>query len=201
MKEPKLYRILRPLLTFLFKIFFRPNIIGKENIPKEGKIILAGNHTNILDCLLLLSSTKRTIHFLAKYELTKGPLGIIFKNLGIIPVNRQAKHNTKAFQNAINYLNNNKIIGIFPESTINREKKEPTLPFKTGAVRMAYQTNSQIIPFAITGKYNIFKTNLTIIFEKPHTIKTENYKQETDKLRKQINTMIIERRSANGRNK
>jgi len=89
MKQPILYRIVRPIITILFKIFFHPTIIGKENIPENKKIILAGNHTNILDSLLLISSTKRTIHFLAKYELTKGPLGFIFKNMGIIPVNRK----------------------------------------------------------------------------------------------------------------
>ena len=78
--EPILYRITRPIITSLFKIIYRPEIIGKENIPKEGKIVLAGNHTNNFDCLLLISSTKRTIHFLAKDELVKGAKKIIFKN-------------------------------------------------------------------------------------------------------------------------
>lgn len=194
MKQPILYRIVRPIITILFKIFFHPTIIGKENIPENKKIILAGNHTNILDSLLLISSTKRTIHFLAKYELTKGPLGFIFKNMGIIPVNRKAAHNNNAFEAAVTYLNNNQTIGIFPESTINREKKDITLPFKKGAVRMAKETNSPIIPFSIIGKYNIFGKGITIVFEKPYTIETDNYINETDKLREKINTMIIERR-------
>ncbi len=194
MKEPLLYRVTRPIITILFHIFFHPHIIGKENIPKEEKIILAGNHTNILDSILLISSTKRTVHFLAKIELLKSPFGFIFKNMGIIPVNRKAKHNTAAFDEAITYLNNDQVIGIFPESTINRENKEPTLPFKKGAVRMAYQTKSKIIPFSITGKYNILGKGITITFEKPYIITNEDYTTETDKLRKKINTMIIERR-------
>lgn len=194
MKQPILYRIVRPIITILFNIFFHPHIIGKENIPQKEKIILAGNHTNILDCLLLISTTKRTVHFLAKAELTKGPLGFIFKNMGIIPVDRKAKQNQEAYNEAINFLNHNEVIGIFPESTINREKNEPTIAFKKGAVRMAYQTKSQIIPFSITGKYNILGKGITIVFEKPYTVKTDNYQKETDKLRNQINTMIIERR-------
>jgi len=194
MKEPLLYRIVRPVLTLLFKLFFHPHIIGKENIPKDKKIILAGNHTNILDPILLISSTHRTVHFLAKIELIKGPFGFIFKNMGIIPVNRKAKENEKAYNEAINFLNNNNVIGIFPEGTINRTKTEVTIPFKKGAVRMAYQTNCQIIPFAITGKYRIFGKSITITFEKPYKIKTDNYPKENDKLREKINTMIIERR-------
>ena len=72
MKEPLFYRIVRPIVTFLMKLVFRPNYIGLENIPKSGRIILAGNHTSKLDPLLLMSSTNRCIHFLAKIELFKG---------------------------------------------------------------------------------------------------------------------------------
>ena len=38
------------------------------------------------------------------------------------------------------------------------------LKFKKGAVKMSSDTDSPIIPFVITGKYNIFKNNLTIKF-------------------------------------
>ncbi len=71
-KDPRFYKMVRPIVTFLFKFLYRPQIIGKEYIPKEGRIIIAGNHTNNLDCILLISSTKRCIHFLAKDELYKG---------------------------------------------------------------------------------------------------------------------------------
>ena len=77
--EPILYRITRPIINILFKIFFRPTYIGLENIPDKGSVVLAGNHTNNLDCILLITSTKRTIHFLAKDELLKGGKKIIFK--------------------------------------------------------------------------------------------------------------------------
>ena len=85
------YKIIRPIITFLFKILYHPKIIGVENIPTTGAVILAGNHTNLFDCLLLISSTKRNIHFLAKKELWQGPKKIIFSNLGLIPVNRKTK--------------------------------------------------------------------------------------------------------------
>ena len=73
LKEPILYRIVRPIITFLFYILFRPKIIGREYIPKSGRVVLAGNHKNNLDCILLISSTNRVIHFLAKDELLKEP--------------------------------------------------------------------------------------------------------------------------------
>lgn len=193
MKEPRLYRIVRPILTFLFKLLFHPHIINKENIPLKGRIVLAGNHTNILDCILLMACTKRTVHFLAKDELVKGPLGFIFKHLGIIPVDRKGK-NKSALPKAINALNEDKMIGIFPEGTINRTKDQVTIPFKSGAVRMAFNTKSKIIPFSIIGKYHIFGKGITIVFDKPYDIKTNDIDKENQNLQNKISTMIIERR-------
>lgn len=44
MKVSWLYRFLRPIFTFLMRLLFRPVYIGLENIPKEGRVVLAGNH-------------------------------------------------------------------------------------------------------------------------------------------------------------
>ena len=52
MKNSRLYIIVRPIVSFLFRLVFQPKIIGKEKIPKEGRIVLAGNHTHNLDCIL-----------------------------------------------------------------------------------------------------------------------------------------------------
>ena len=192
MKEPLFYRSIRPIVTFLMKIVFRPTYIGLENIPKSGKIILAGNHTNNFDSPLLLSCTKRVIHFLAKEELTKGILGPGFKAMGIIPVNRSI-HDKNALHNAINTLKEDKVIGIFPEGTINKTK-DIIMPFKIGAVKMASETDTQIIPFTITGKYKAFKKNITIEFYKPMNIKSDNLTKENEHLMKFISKKLEEKR-------
>jgi len=187
-KDVLLYKIIRPIITPLFKIIFTPKIIGIENIPKNEKIILAGNHTSILDCLLLISCNKRNIHFLAKNELFKGPKKIIFSNMGLIPVDR-SKKNPNALKEAYEYLNNNKVIGIFPEGTT--EKGRGLLPFKIGAVKMAKQTNSEIVPFIITGKYKLFSKNLQIKFLNPIKIESD-LKIENEKLRNLIKSNLEE---------
>ena len=181
-----LYKVLRPIITILFKFVYKPTIIGKENIKNKGRIILAGNHTNNLDCALLISSTKRNIHFLAKSELFRGIKKVLFSNMGLIPVNRNKKDH-KSLEMAYKYLNNNKVIGIFPEGTIG---KKGILPFKMGAVKMAYETNSTIIPFAITGEYKMFSNNLKIEFGKPLEIKNSNLEKENEKLRNKIVKMV-----------
>lgn len=172
-------KIIRPIITVLFKTLYTPKIIGTENIHLNDGIVLAGNHTSYFDCLLLISSVKRNIHFLAKDELWKGPKKIIFSNLGLVPVNRRKKDG-KSLEIAKKYLENDKVIGIFPEGTIG---KNGLLPFKIGAVKMAYDTNSKIVPFSITGKYRLFSRDLKIVFHEPINIVGSDLEKENEKLR------------------
>ena len=166
-KDTKLYSFFRPIVFFLMKIFFRIQIINNNNIPNEGKVVLAGNHTSVLDAFLVMSTTKRHIHFLAKKELFSGLTGIVINRMGLIPVDRQAKEKKDVLINATNYLNNNKIIGIFPEGTTEKDKYPNLLPFKKGAVRLSYETNTKIIPFKIIGNYKLFRKSVKIIIGKP----------------------------------
>ena len=182
MKEPILYRFLIPL-NKIFMILYMPTYINKSNIPKKGKIILAGNHTSKLDPLLLMSSTNRCIHFLGKIELFKGTKKIFFKNVGIIPVDRKRK-NPEAISLANKYLQDNKVIGIFPESTINKTK-EIIIPFKYGAVKMAKETDSEIVPFAISKKYKFLKRSVIISFGKPYKV-TGNIEEDNKILEKKV---------------
>ncbi len=187
MREPLFYRMARPLISFLFRIGFRPTILGREHIPKEGSIIFAGNHTNNFDCLLLISSTKRTIHFLAKDSLMKGFKKYIFKGMGIIPVDRSRK-NPESVAQALSYLHQGGTIGIFPEGTINRTE-EVTMPFKFGAVKMSRDAGVPIVPFVITGKYRWFHRSIQIEFLKPMMV-VQDLEIENEKLRRQISQKL-----------
>lgn len=183
MKDVILYRITRPLIKVFMKIFFRPTYIGIEFLPTDNNFILAGNHTSYLDPLLLISSTDKTIHFLAKDSLLRGIKGILFKNMGIIPVNRKI-HDKNALKTAEAELLNKKVIGIFPEGTINKTE-DITIPFKIGAVKMAQDTDTLLVPFTITGKYKIFRKSVVIEFYKPYKI-NDNLTSENTKLREFI---------------
>lgn len=194
MQTSWLYRILRPLIWILMKIVFRPKYIGLENIPKEGRVVLAGNHTSFFDCVLIISTTKRTVHFLAKDSLMKGFKKVLFGNMGIIPVNR-AIHDKNALQAAIDALNNEEVIGIFPEGTINRTE-DIIMPFKMGAVKMSSATKANIVPFTITGGYKVFgKQRPTIEFYKPIKATHKDLNKDNEKLMNIISKELEEKRN------
>lgn len=165
MKEPTFYRLMRRPLAACFKAIYKPTITGKRYIPENGRVILAGNHTNYFDCILVGCATKRCVHYLAKDELMKGPLKFIFKGFGIIPVNRRTKDKA-ALSTAEEFLNDEKVIGIFPEGTINRTD-DIIMPFKFGAVKMSNDTQTPIVPFVITGAYKPFSRSVKIKFLPP----------------------------------
>ena len=187
MKESKLYRLVRPIIKIFTNLVFKPQYIGLENIKLDKGFILAGNHTNNFDCLLLISSTKRSVHFLAKDELWKGFKKIIFANMGLIPVNRRKKdHN--AIVLALKYLKEDCVVGIFPEGTT--EKGRGLLPFKIGSVKIASDASVPIVPFAIIGEYKPFKKGLVIIFDKPYKIKSNDLTKENEILKNKVKKLI-----------
>ena len=187
MKDPIFYKITRPILAIFIKLY-RPTIIGKEFIPKEGRVILAGNHTSYLDPLLVAYGTKRCVHYFAKDSLYKGIKKPIFKGLGIIPVNRKIKDKNSLYK-GIDVLNNDLVVGIFPEGTINKTD-DIVMNFKFGAVKMAYETNSKIVPFSITHKYKFLKKSVKIEYGKPYNVSSD-LEKENDILMKKVKTMII----------
>ncbi len=195
MKEPFFYRfIARPIVRVFIKLWYHPTVVGLENVPKKGRIVLAGNHTNDMDSVMMVGIVPyRVLHFLAKDSLLKGAKKLIFKGMGIIPVNRSI-HDKNALNNAINALNEDKSIAIFPEGTINRTE-DIIMPFKIGAVKMASETNSEIVPFIITGEYRFRSKDLKIEFLKPIKIpKKEDLTEYNEKLMKIVSKKLEESR-------
>ena len=70
-----LYRLGRPLARFCFGTFGRMEVIGKENVPPRGPVILACNHLAFTDPPLLVAAIPRPLHFLGKRELFANPIG------------------------------------------------------------------------------------------------------------------------------
>ena len=187
------YKIFSPIVSILFFIIFLPKVKGKENIPKRKGAILAGNHKSNFDCFMVILSTKRCVHFLAKSELFKLRFfNWFFINSGLIPVYRNGK-DKKALESAIELLKSHKLVGVFPEGRLNKASKKSVLPFKIGAVKMAKETGCPIVPFTIKGKYIPFAHSIEIVFQKPYFVTDDNLENENKKLERKVCSKLNEK--------
>jgi len=190
LKKNYLYGFLRPFLSTLFKLWYHPTIIGKENIPKDGRLIIAGNHIHIFDPILVGSSMKRRMYSLAKKELFSSGFGFFFRAVGCIPIDRKSK-NEEARRISEECLNDENVLYIAPEGTRNKTDKI-LLDFKYGAVSLAKKTNTKIVPYAVTGDYKFRSKNLKIVFSEPLDFSNETIQKSNEILYDKVKTMILE---------
>ena len=185
------YSLLTAIMRVLFRLYYNPKIINKEVIPKEGPILIVGNHKHIYDQCLTIMATKRVIHYMAKKEYFDGKMAWFFKLVGCIPVDRSIKdHN--ATEKALKVLNSGGAIGLFPEGTRNKTKDVFLLPFKFGTVSMAKKTNATIIPFGLTGDYKFRSKNLTIRYGTPFKVGDMDLEDANKKLYEEVERLMRE---------
>ncbi len=182
------YKVFKPILSPIFKLYYNPRIENKEYLQQDGPIVVVGNHKHIMDQCLVIIATKRIIHYMAKKEYFDGKMAWFFKATGCISVNRSI-HDSNAKNKALEVLESGGAIGLFPEGTRNKTKAK-LLPFKYGAVSMAKKTNATIIPFGIVGDYKFRSKNLKIKFGKPFKVGEMSLEEANAKLEKIVLELI-----------
>ena len=183
-------RVFRTILGPIYRLYYNPRIINKEVIPKDGPILIVGNHKHVMDQCSVIISTKRIVHYMAKKEYFDGPHAWFFKAAGCISVNRSI-HDETAKSLALEVLEDGGAIGLFPEGTRNKTK-EFLLPFKFGAVSMAKKTGATLVPFGVTGDYKFRSKDLTVRFGEPFKVDDMDLETANKKLEKVIGDLMRE---------
>lgn len=182
------YRLMKPFVLLKFKLKYHPKVYGRENIPLDGAFIICGNHIHKDDQYNVMMVTNRVIHYMAKEEyFDNKKTAWFYRFAGCIRVDRSI-HDENAKSEAINVLNNEGAIALFPEGTVNKTDKI-ILPFKYGAVSFASKTHSPIVPFVITGKYKLFRKSITIEYGKAYYV-GDDLEKENEKLQNTIINML-----------
>ncbi|MBU8908132.1 lysophospholipid acyltransferase family protein [Desertibacillus haloalkaliphilus] len=150
--------IAKVIIYFKFKL----EVYGIENIPREGPVIIAANHTSNYDPILLIGLSSRKIHFLAKQELFKYRLlRWFFNQMNVIPVNRQSGMVIRPVRHSLHLIRNGNVYGIFPEGT--RCKNGKRVKPKKGVGFFTYNTEAPILPIAITEVGRGFRQPVKVI--------------------------------------
>ena len=193
---------MRVIIKFIFKIFaiilYRPKIVGKENLPKDGGALLCPNHVGNLDAAVIVAMFKRKVNVLAKEELFKnGFLCWIADLFGIYPVKR-GKADMQAIKISLTLLKRNELLLMFPEGTRNGMAKG--IKPKNGAVLIAATAGKPIIPIGIQGSFKPF-TKVIVNIGKPidySKLKEEvKDKEQASELTKELMKEIVHLRDQN----
>jgi 1-acyl-sn-glycerol-3-phosphate acyltransferase len=143
-----LYAIGKCLSAAVCKVFGRWKVIGRENIPSTGGVLLCGNHVSYIDPPALGAGAERQVHFMAKEPLFRVPvLGFLIGRVGAFPV-RQHTADRTALRRAIELLRSGEVVGMFPEGTRNPNPSE-LMPAEPGAGLIALKSRATVIPVAL----------------------------------------------------
>ena len=176
------YDILRYFVDFIVKKSYNDILyVDKENIPQDGAIMFAPNHTNtLMDALVVLSMDHTPKVFVARADIFRNPiLARIFSFLKIMPIMRHrdgfsaVKKNYVIIRKSVDVLMDRIPFCIFPEGT--HQAKYSLLPLSKGILRIALQTHEHmpdfplyIVPVGITyGNFFRYRSTLRMQFGKP----------------------------------
>lgn len=170
------YNFMLKLFSIFSRTFFKFEVIGTENIPSEGNLIIAANHKSNLDPIFVASAVnkKRKMTAIAKEELFKNKiLAKILNKVEIIPINRQ-NPGLGTIKRILKYIKNDYALVMFPEGT--RSKTDDFNNAKAGLSLFATKAKADIVPCTIYSSYKLFKP-AKIYFGEPISLE-EYYKQK-----------------------
>ena len=167
-RKPEFYNIWRKIFLFLvthigymivFKIMYRLEVHGKENLPQNSEYIVACNHLSTLDPPLMCAIIDRSVACMAKKELFEHPLLNWWLNwLGAFAVDRE-KLGFSTVKTVMSIKKTGWVLGIFPQGT--RQLPGKISGVTKGFATIAKKTKCGILPIGIVGTNNKAKIPFT----------------------------------------
>lgn len=146
--------IMNKMANGLLHMLSNFQVIGRENIPQSGPLLVVGNHFHFADPVLALAVSPWPIEFLGGFQFVDGPTWIHWlPSLWGYYKLRRGNASKDALRAGTAVLNQNGVLGIFPEGGSWASVLRPPRP---GTAYLAVRTNARILPIGIDGLINMF---------------------------------------------
>jgi 1-acyl-sn-glycerol-3-phosphate acyltransferase len=137
------YRLFRRAMTLLCRILFGYTLHGPDTVPPEGPLIVASNHSQYADPVLVCVAVPRRLQWMAKKQLFVFPFRKFFEFIGSFPVDREGGGRA-AIRSALAFLAEGWALGIFPEGT--HRGADTSREAKSGVVVLALRSGAPVLP-------------------------------------------------------
>jgi 1-acyl-sn-glycerol-3-phosphate acyltransferase len=137
------YRLFRGVMIRLCRLLFGYTLHGGDRVPAEGPLIVASNHGQYADPVLVCVAVPRRLQWMGKKELFVFPFKRFFRFIGTFPVDREGG-GRGAIRAALAFLAEGWALGIFPEGT--HRGAEASKPAKSGVVVLAARSKAPVLP-------------------------------------------------------
>jgi 1-acyl-sn-glycerol-3-phosphate acyltransferase len=152
-KRPNwMYEAVRMVLAPYLFFVYRARCIDSDNVPADGPAIIAPNHFSYLDHFFVAVYLRRKVQFMAKSQLFRPPMQVIYSNGGVFPV-RRGQQDAEAFVTAQAVLERGGIVVMYGEAGRSRtgELGKP----RHGLGRLALESGAPVLPTAIAGSERV----------------------------------------------
>jgi 1-acyl-sn-glycerol-3-phosphate acyltransferase len=137
----------RPASRWLIRRRYDVREHGLGHVPPQGPVVVAANHTGVIDGPLLAIFGPRPVHALTKEEMFRGRLGPLLRVTGQVEIDRFAT-DLRAIRTCLHILDHGGVVGVFPEG--NRGAGDLTR-FQNGAAYLGLVTGAPIVPLMMFG--------------------------------------------------
>jgi len=145
--------LIRFVAWILGRLFYRLEVLGHENIPESGPVVLVCNHVAFNDSIIVAGSVRRPARFVMDHRIAKTPVASILfrhgKTIPIAPEHEDKAVMEQAFAKIAEELRAGEVVCIFPEGKIT--KTGEMNPFKAGIERILRETPVPVVPMAVEG--------------------------------------------------
>ena len=157
--RPFAYRFVVAVLRPLLMVLTRREWSGAEHLPREGGFVAVTNHYSHLDPFVFghfLVDHGYSPRYLGKVEVFRIPVvGWIVRKADQIPVHRESGRAADAYRSAVDAVRAGKTVAIYPEGTLTRDPGLWPMRGKTGAARVALETQCPVVPVATWGAHEV----------------------------------------------